>query len=215
VRKIILIISIFCLALLAHSQTDTAISNNESGSKLAFGVNISYFTAPELYFNDGFAFTSSLSVNKNKHTLLLAPVWWIDKNEDVSVFRGGLLAYQYFPHKPRKRINFYFIYDLAYLYEKKEWDTQIHFYPQKPINQVYNAIVTTKWRALVNQFGYGFNLRLFKGLYLNQSFSIGMEFYSYKSETDVKEDSSLSSEYASGGNGASSFLKIGFGYNFE
>jgi len=203
------------LALLAHSQTDSSLSNTKNGNKPTLGLNISYFTEPDLYFNDGFAFPTLVSLNNEKYSLLLGPVWWIDKNENVSLFRGGMISYRYFAHKPNKYLNFFFIYDLVYLYEKTEIATQMHFYPQLPVNQIYNATNTIRWHSLINQVGYGFKVNIYDGFYINQSFSLGIEFYGYRSETDVVEDPSLSSEYSSGGNGTSSFLTIGFGYTFE
>jgi len=193
------LIAIFILAFLSfpgYSQSDT--TNKQKANRLTFGTNISYFTDPDLYFNDGFAFTTSLAINKQKHSISIGPVWWFDKNQDVSIFRGGMASYQYFLNKNQKRINFYFIYDLAYTYEKNQWDTLMHFYPVLPINQTYDVTVTTKWQSVINQFGYGFNLNIYKGFYLNQSFSLGIEFYNYKSNQDVKDDTSLSSEYKSG-----------------
>ena len=213
--KIVFFFFFLSWTAMAHAQTETTISSTENKSKPSFGLNLSYFTPPDLYFNNGFAFPTQLSLNTPKYTLLLGPVWWIDKNSDVSVFRGGMISGRYFSHKLGKRLNFYFLYDLVYLYENTEWATQMHFYPQLPVNQTYDATLTTKWRSVSNQFGYGFRINIYEGFYINQSFSIGIEFYSYQSETDIIEDPSLSSEHASGGNGTSSFLKIGFGYDFK
>ena len=218
-KKRALIAILSCSTTVSYPKSDTTITGESNDTKIVLGVNVSYFTTPELYFNNGIAFTTAISVRKIQHSLLLGPVWWIDKNEDVNVFRGLMLTYKYFPHKSRKRLNFYFIYDIAYLYERKEWDTQLHFYPQIPINQVYNVTITTKWQSLINQVGYGFNLNIYKGFYITQSFGLGIEFYNYSSNTEVKEDANLSYKNLSGNifseNGASSFLKIGIAYDFE
>ena len=214
-KKLIVIFILAFSNFTGYSHSDT--TSKEGANRLTFGTNISYFTALELYFNDGFAFATSFVIIKQKHSLFIGPVWWFDKNQDVSMFRGGMVSYQYFPRKDRGRINFFFIYDLVYTSEKNQWDTLMHFYPMLPINQVYDVTVTTKWQSMINQVGYGFNLNIYKGFYLNQSFSLGIEFYNYKSKADVKDDPGLSSEYSTGsifsGSNANSVLKIGFGYN--
>jgi hypothetical protein len=88
-------------------------------------------------------------------------------------------------------------------------------------NPVSRSIIDykSKFQSLKNQIGYGFMLKVYKKIYVNQSFSFGGEFYNYKSKTIVREDSDYSSDYKSGNLfskfGSCYFLKTGISYYFE
>ncbi len=183
--------------------------------KAVWGCQANYFNNFDLNFKAGIGFSTSVLLKKQNHTFAIGPMWWIDKNYEVNTFRGGIFSYQYFPNKHNKRIHFYFIYDLAYTFEKSGWDRNMRYGP----NTYYNVSYKTSWHSLKNQLGYGFNVNIYKGLYLTQGMSIGVEYYNTNSETKVKENPSLSSTYSSGnifsGSGTSSFLKLGIGYNYE
>ena len=158
---------------------------------------------------------SSITFKRKKHYVHLGPLWWLDKIKNVNVFRGFNISYEFFPFKKNKLINFYFLYDFIFLYENNSWNTTMRFYPQKPITDEYEVDIQTKWRSFKNQLGYGFNLSIYKGLYLNQSFSIGLELYDYQSTSTVPEAMELSSSYSNSGSGTSNYLKIGLGYIFN
>ena len=88
-------------------------------------------------------------------------------------------------------------------------------------NPISSSIVDykSKWQSLKNQIGYGFIIKIYKRIYINQSFSIGGEFYNYKSKTIVRENADYSNEYKSGNIfskfESSYFIKTGIGYSFE
>jgi len=205
------------LLLLTHlsgyTQPDSLLK--KENKKIVFGANISYYPSLDLAFNDGFSFTTGAVIKNNKHLISIAPVWWVDKNRNVNFFKGGMLSYQFYPYKNRKRIDFYFIYDLAFTFVKDEWERNMEYFPK----QFYDVSFKSRLHSLKNQIGYGFNINIYKGFYINQSMSIGVEFYNYISKTVVKDNPSFSSEYSSGnifsGSNTCGFLKIGVGYNFE
>lgn len=209
--KKLLLTTLFLLTILAGFAQSDSILNK----KITFGANISYYQNFDLNFKDGFLFSTALEIKKTKHSLSLAPVWWIDKNIDVNFFKGGLLSYKFFTIKKQKYLNFYFIYDLMFTFEKNDWERNMLYLT----NQYFDVSFKSTWHSLKNQIGYGFNINIYKGFYINQGMSFGAEFYNYSSKTDVKDSPDLSSEYSSGNIfsnlKASSYLKIGVGYNFE
>lgn len=210
----LVIINILFLAVLSgFAQSDSLLK--KQNKKINFGANIAYCPNFDLAFNDGFLFTTGAIIKKDKHSISLAPVWWIDKNIDVNFFKGGMLSYQFYPYKNQKRTNFYFIYDLLFTYEKDEWEKNMEFFPK----QFYDVSFKSNVHSLKNQVGYGFNINICKGFYISQSMSVGVEFYNYTSKTVVKDNPNLSSEYSNGNifshSNTCGFLKIGIGYNFE
>ncbi|MFA4851085.1 MAG: hypothetical protein WC868_05510 [Bacteroidales bacterium] len=201
--------------LFGFSQSDSSSTLKNEDKKVIFCADISYYTNFDLNFKDGFSFTTAAVIKNDKHSISVAPVWWIDKNRKANFFKGGMLSYKFSPSNRNKQINFYFIYDLVYTFEKNKWDKNMEYSPK----QFYNVSFISRWHSLKNQVGYGFELNIYKGFYVNQSMSVGIEFYNYKSKTDVKDNASLSSEYSSGNIFSNvspcGFLKIGIGYNFE
>jgi hypothetical protein len=213
--RLILIYMFLFTNLSGFAQSDSVSIIKKENKKMTLGANISYFINFDLSFKDGFSFTTAAVLIKANHLISIAPVWWIDKNRNANFFKGGMLSYQFFPNKNRKRINFYFIYDLVFTFEKNEWEKNLEYNPQ----QYYDVSFKSIWHSLKNQAGYGFNINICKGFYINQSMSVGIEYYNYTSKTDVKGNPNLTSKYSSGNifsnSGACSFLKIGVGYNFE
>lgn len=206
--------SLFASAII---QPDTVHTDKEN--VIIFGFNAAHLVEPDFFYKDGVVFTTSLTLSLKQHFISAGPIWWFDKNRDVSIFRGGIISYHYYPCPSKKNINFHFLYDLTYTYEKQQWDTLMDFYPELSKSQTYNATVNIRWQSLANQVGYGFTLNIYNGFYLNQSFSFGIEFYNYRSKTEVHDAPVLSGEYTTGSifsrSNASSFLKIGIGYQFE
>jgi hypothetical protein len=211
--KLVFVYLLLLTNLSGFAQSDSLLK--KENKKIIFGTNLSYCPNFDLSFNDGFLFATGAVIKKDKHSISLAPVWWADKNRDVNFFKGGMLSYQFFPYKNRKRTNFYFIYDLAFTFVKDDWEKNMEYFPK----QFYDVTFQSRVHSLKNQIGYGFNVNIYKGFYINQSMSIGVEFYNFTSKTVVKDNPSFSSEYSSGNIFSSSntcgFLKIGVGYNFE
>jgi hypothetical protein len=211
-----ILINIFVLScLFSFAQSDSISISKKESNKMTFGANILYFVNFDLSFKDGFLFATSAVIKNDKQSISIAPLWWIDKNKSTNFYKGGMLSYQFYPNGNRKSINFYFIYDLLYTFEKNEWERNMEYFP----NQFYNVSFKSISNSMKNQVGYGFNINICRGFYINQSMSFGVEFYNYISKTIVKDNPSLSSEYSSGNlfshTNASSFLKIGIGYNFK
>lgn len=181
---------------------------------LKWGLQANYFNNFDLNFKAGVLLSTSVTAQKNKSQFAIGPMWWADNNYKADIFRGAIFSYQYSPFVTNSKINFYFIYDLVYTYQKTGWDKSVQYG-----NTYYNVSYKTNWHSLKNQVGYGFNVNLYKGLYITQSMSIGIEYYNTGSKTEVKDNPSLSNTYSSGnifsGSGTSSFLKFGIGYNFE
>ncbi len=212
----LIVMNIFLLTnMSSFAQSDSVSILKKENKKITFSANSSYLMNFDLSFKDGFSFITAAVIKKANHNLSIAPVWWIDKNRNGNIFKGGMLSYRFFPSRNRKCLNFYFIYDLMFTFEKNEWEKNMEYIPK----QYYDVSFKSRWHSLKNQVGYGFNINIYKGFYFNQSMSIGIEFYNYTSKTDVKDNPSLSSEYSSGNifsdSNASSLLMIGIGYNFE
>lgn len=213
--KIFLTFILLAGSLWSFAQDDLIQKSSEKNKQLTFGANLSHFTNFNLNYTDGFSFVTSGVVNKGKCSISLGPIWWIDRNNYVNFFRGGMLSFQYYPDKTKRRINFYFINDFSYSFEKYHWNRNM-----KTINytQYYNVEFKSFSQSLQEQIGYGINVKIYKGFYVNQSMTIGFEFYNYQSTTTVIEDPSLSSEYSTGNIFSASetkgYLKIGIGCNF-
>ncbi len=213
--KIIATSLILFLSILSFAQPDSITTTTDKNKRTSLGVNISHFTNFNLNYTDGFSFVSAVVISKRNYSIALGPIWWLDRNNYVNFFKGGMLSFQLYPNKTNKRINFYFIDDLSYTFEKYNWEKQIDLTP----NKYYDVSFKSTWHALENQTGYGFNFRVYKGFYINQSMTIGFEFYNYTSKTIVKDNPSMSSEYSTGnilsGSNTKGYLKIGLGYNFK
>lgn len=214
--KPILALVFFFQSILSFAQVRITQPDSSNKRHTSYGCNISHLTNFDLNYTDGFSFITTAKINKPNYSASIGPVWWIDRNNSVNFFRGGMFTIEYYPNKTDRRVNFYFINDLSYTFEKYSWNRYM-----KTINYTdyYNVEFKSIWQALQEQIGYGFNVKIYKGLYINQSMTIGFEFHNYKSKTTVAEDPSLSSEYSTGnifsGSATKGYLKIGIGYNYN
>ncbi|OFX34141.1 MAG: hypothetical protein A2X08_03580 [Bacteroidetes bacterium GWA2_32_17] len=212
-KHILLIFLLIGFSFYSFSQTDSLKSNIENKKKyLVF--NISVLNDPDLSIKDGITLSTVISLKSNKNLFQIGPLWWFDQNRNANFFKGGIFSYNYFPFK-ENRLNFYFILDFAYVYKNDIWSKEMKY------NPISSSIVDykSKWQSLKNQIGYGFIIKIYKRIYINQSFSIGGEFYNYKSKTIVRENADYSNEYKSGNIfskfESSYFIKTGIGYSFE
>lgn len=212
-KHILLIFFLIGFSFYSFSQTDSLKRNTENKKKY-FVFNISVLNDPDLSIKDGLTLSTVISLKLNKNLLQIGPLWWFDQNRNANFLKGGIFSYNYFPFK-ENNLNFYFIYDFAYVYKTDNWSREMKYDP------ISSSIVDykSKWQSLKNQIGYGFIIKIYKRIYLNQSFSIGGEFYNYKSKTIVRENSDFSNEYKSGNIFSKFescyFIKTGIGYSFE
>ena len=209
-NRIVFIIFFVSQSLLSFAQLDSLSKKKEN----PWSFNISILNSPDFSFKNGVLLTTPLGLKINKSLLQLSPLWWFDKNRDANFFRGGIFSYSYYPFK-EKDLSFYFIYDLVYEFKTEDWSREIKYNPTSFSIVDYNS----KAQSLKNQIGYGFSFIVLKRVYINQSFSIGGEFYNYQSNTTVRENAAYSSEYKSGSLfnkfQACYFLKTGVSYCFE
>lgn len=209
-----ILITVLCLSNALFGQKET-INTVPDSSKYNLGFQVTYITNSEMYFNDGALFATSFNLNFEKHLFQFGPLWWFDKNEPTNTFRGVIFSYQFFPLKTNRTLNFYFLYDLVYSFEKTSWESEMQFNPPHPSNELFHVYSSTRWNSLINQIGYGFRVNVFKGLYIDQNFSLGLEVYKYESENIVPADPSLSTTYRSSGHDTNMFLKLGIGYSWN
>ncbi|MDZ4757177.1 MAG: hypothetical protein SGJ10_03430 [Bacteroidota bacterium] len=182
--------------------------------EIQHGFSANYFTNSELNFKSHNHFSTNFSLSKSNQIFSIGTIFGSTKNDNLNFFKGGIFSYQYFPNKTNKRFNFYFIYDFIYTFEKSGWEREMQFSGNNE-----HVTFNSPWHSLKNQVGYGFNVNIYKGFYLTQSMSIGIEYYNFVSKTVVKNQPQLSSTYSSGnifsGSGTSSLLKLGMGYHFK
>jgi len=212
-KHILLILFLIGLSFFSFSQADSLKRNTEN-KKNHLAVNISILNDPDFSFKNGVTLSTVFSLKINKSLIQIGPLWWFDKNRNANFLKGGIFSYYYFPFKERN-LNFYFIYDFAYVYKTDKWSKEMKYNPTS-----FSVIdYKSKWQSLKNQIGYGFMINIYKGMYINQSISFGGEFYNYHSKTIVRENSDFSNEYKSGSIfskfESSYFIKTGIEYNFE
>jgi hypothetical protein len=209
-KKIFIAFLLSSVSFQTYSQTDSSYSQ-----KIKFGVNIS--AMPEINFNlnDGIDLATQAIATKGKISILAGFVWKVNANKDENFFRGGMLSLRYFPLKCSKRLSFYFLYDLSFVFQTNQSSRYVKYDPATYYNVDFSSTIQT----LRNQIGYGFIFKVYKKLFVSQSFSIGVDCYNYHSTTTVKENPALSEKYSSGGifsnNEASNVFKIGIEYHFE
>ena len=212
-RHILLILILIGFSFYSFSQTDSLKRKTEN-KKPHIIFNISILNDPDFSFKNGITLSTVLSLNSKKSLIQIGPLWWFDSNRNANYFKGGIFSYNFFPFKENK-INFYFIYDFAYVYKTDNWSKEMKYNPTSLSIVDYKS----KWQSLKNQIGYGFNIKIYKRIYINQSFSFGGEFYNYHSKTIVRENSDYSNEYKSGNIFSKIescyFIKTGVGYDFE
>ena len=196
--------------LFSYAQTE----KNTDNKKITVGINSSFFSNFELDFNPGYEFSTQLTLQKNKSKFSIGPVWLLCKVYDINNFRGGIFSYQYFPVQ-NKKFNFYLIYDLSFTAERNAWQRYMEYDNGKFDWIKFNS----RMNYLKNQFGYGFTMKIYNGFYLNQSMSLGLEYYNYYTNSETSNNPKLSAVYKSGNifsnSGTCSFLRLGIGYNFE
>ena len=178
-----------------------------------FGINLSY-TA--LLPTRVIAATPGLVLNLNKFSFLIGPRTYLSNNtfDKSKHLRGIQVSCKFFPNgiTYEKRFNFYFLYDLAYSKIVTESDHQVYYHPDL---QHYMSNDTYTINYTTNFIGYGFQLNIIKGFYINQSLQLGIAHYSDKLEIIVPDKPILSEEVSSSQEPAfDGMIRLGLGYNF-
>lgn len=210
-----LFIHLFIISYLSgYSQTDSLPALKNRNKKITYEACVLYFYGLDMNTVSGTSFTTAAIIKMSGHSLLLGPVWWLNSFKDANKFRGVLCSYRYSPDKTMRLIHFYFIGDLIYSYEKYEWAKYLKY----DANNYYNIEYKEKWQSLQILGGYGVDIKLYKGFYVSNSMSVGIEFYNYRSHTNVIDVPALSSSYVTGNiftdSRKSTLMKVGIGYRF-
>lgn len=151
-----------------------------------------------LVANNGYhlTFNPNFFVKKGKHVLGTGPVFTMLPNaytegENRTKFTGYRLFYKLRPNPEGKRFSFYFRYDF--------------------ILQTYKTLFYTytfKDNRIENYLGYGFNLKLWKNLFITQHLGLGAH-YMIRKYSGPTGTISLTKDWEEGAIGG-----IGIGYAF-
>ncbi|MCK4699784.1 MAG: hypothetical protein KAT38_05605 [Bacteroidales bacterium] len=206
---------IFLILLTArvYPQNEPTDKTSEVPKAVNFGINLSY-TA--LLPNHVVAATPGFVLNFNKFSFLIGPRTYLDNNtfDKSKHLRGIQVSCRFFPNgiTSEKRFNFYFLYDFAFSIIITEHSHQIYHHPDL---QHYISKCITTVNYITNHIGYGFQLKIIKGFYINQSLQLGIAHYSDKLEIIVPDKPILSEEVSSSQEPAfDAMIRIGLGYNF-
>ena len=213
--RITFLLIFFSIVQFAFPQTDSISTKKNAPIKLTYGFAFCYLPSTDLNQVTGNTYSTSGVINISQHCILIGPLWWTDQFKQSNIFRGGILSYQYYPHDKNSKINFYFIYDMLYNFENDEWTKNMQF----DANNYYDVKFNGFWQSMKTMIGYGFNVKVYKGFYISNSISIGVEFYNYSSKTIVSGAPNLSSTYSSGNifqdSRSCGMIKLGIGYHLK
>lgn len=211
------ILQTFILLLLlttkAYPQNELTDKASEVPKVVNFGINLSY-TA--LLPTRVIAATPGLVLNLNKFSFLIGPRTYLSNNtfDKSKHLRGIQVSCKFFPNgiTYEKRFNFYFLYDLAYSRIITEHKHTVYYHPDL---QHYISNCTSTVNYTTNFIGYGFQLNIIKGFYINQSLQLGIALYNDKIVIIVPDKPILSEQAASSQEPAfDAMIRIGLGYNF-
>jgi len=197
----------------AYPQNELTDKASEVPKVVNFGINLSY-TA--LLPTRVVAATPGLVLNLNKFSFLIGPRTYLSNNtfDKSKHIRGIQVSCKIFPNgiTYEKRFNFYFLYDLAYSRIITEHNHQVYHHPDL---QHYMSDCTTTINYTTNFIGYGFQLNVIKGFYINQSLQLGLGTYKDKVVIIVPDKPILSEEGTSSEEPSfDAMIRLGFGYNF-
>lgn len=206
-------ILLILLTTKAYPQNELTDKASEVPKAINFGINLSY-TA--LLPARVVAATPGLVLNLNKFSFLIGPRIYLSNNtfNKSKHLRGIQVSCKFFPNgiSYEKRFNFYFLYDLAYSRIITENNHQVYYHPDL---QHYISNCTSTINYTTNLIGYGFQLNLIKGFYINQSLQLGLGIYKDKiviivPDKPILSETGTSSEEPS----FDALIRLGFGYNF-
>ena len=206
-------IFLILLTARAYPQNELTDKASEVPKVVNLGINLSY-TA--ILPTRVVAATPGLVLNLNKFSFLIGPRTYLDNNtfDKSKHLRGFQVSCRFFPNSitSEKRFNFYFLYDFAYSIIITEHSHQTYYHPDL---QHYITDCTTTVNYTTNLIGYGFQLKIIKGFYVNQSLQLGIAHYNDKLEIIVPDKPILSEEGSSRQEpGFDATIRLGLGYNF-
>ena len=206
-------ILLILLTTKAYPQNELTDKASEVPKAINFGINLSY-TA--LLPARVVAATPGLVLNLNKFSFLIGPRTYLSNNtfNKSKHLRGIQVSCKFFPNgiSYEKRFNFYFLYDLAYSRIITENNHQVYYHPDL---QHYISNCTSTINYTTNLIGYGFQLNLIKGFYINQSLQLGLGIYKDKIVIIVPDKPILSEKGTSSEEPSfDAMIRLGFGYNF-
>ena len=206
-------ILLILLTARAYPQNELTDKTSDVPKVVNFGINLSY-TA--LLPTRVVAATPGLVLNLDRFSFLIGPRTYLGKNtfDKSKHLRGIQASCKFFPNSItyEKRFNFYFLYDFAYSIIITEHSHQIYHHPDL---QHYMSKCTITVNYITNLIGYGFQLKIIKGFYINQSLQLGIAHYSDKLETIVPDKPILSEKGSSSQEPAfEATIRFGLGYNF-
>jgi hypothetical protein len=196
---------IFLFAILFNQHIQINAQTNDSTSKSSFGINISMNVE---YANIGVAFLlPSFVYNYKNQSFLIGPAY-TSFNDNYNGY-GFEFTYKIITN-PGKIFNFFFFNHLCYSYLHNSFHQldETAFYMD-------NGNYWDKNYLISNIIGYGLNIKLFKGFYINQSFGIiGISFLKNNNElTDYTIPSNSYSHIGSFYPSYSVLINLGIGYN--
>lgn len=206
-------ILLILLTTKAYPQNELTDKASEVPKAVNFGINLSY-TAP--LPTRVVAATPGLVLNLNKFSFLIGPRTYLSNNtfDKSKHLRGIQVSCKFFPNgiTYEKRFNFYFLYDLAYSSIITESNHTVYYHPDL---QHYISNCTSTINYTTNFIGYGFQLNIVEGFYINQSFGLGIRIYNDKLVTIVPDKPILSEEVTSSEEPSfDGMIRLGLGYNF-
>ena len=159
-KKLFFILSIFALGL----KGQDSLKKLQIG--LDFGIGKNAIGRGNIY--------PSITLSKGNHVIFGGPafIFGMDYNPYPPSY-GVQAGYQFFPNGRNKRFNLFFEYDFNYV--KANF---IYKYAPKYSSSLVEADIELK--SLDNYLGFGFRLKIYKGLYLKTNVGAGLIYYGEK-----------------------------------
>ena len=206
--------TLFFFLLISFSIYSQEISDSLN-KKFTFECNITSLPDISLSFGNGLYYDGQIMARKSKFSIGLGYVGWLYNNKQGAVFNGGMLSGRYYPLKISKLLNFYFMIDIYYFHQTNGYNSTMEYLT----NIYYDMNYSSTSQTLRCQAGYGFTLKIYKGLFLSQALGVGTDFKGYNNSTIVTGHPELNTSY-SGGNvflnsENSATIKIGLEYHFN
>ena len=130
--------------------------------------------------------TPSLSFNSKYFRYSLGPKIWILSRENQDNF-GADLNMQFYPNPKSKVVNFYFLSHLEYVHSTLTQSGNLITYvgdTNRTIQSEFAFHSIDKESGLFLYLGYGFKIKIYKNLFINQFIAIGIgRFHSHKIES--------------------------------
>lgn len=190
--------------------------DSNASKKNIFGVSLGTMNSLSSDWAD---YTSQFTIEKGKSFFAIGPVIGnklkLERNGN-NVFSnqyhltGFDIVYQYTPKQKRKVVRFYFQSEFIFLDHVNEGIDQL--YIRNPIDNKYYFVdkpFKSHQTDVAGFIGCGLKVKFLKNFYFNQSFGIGITYYSKVADyEDVAY--SINESYTESG----FLLKVGLGYTF-